>query len=148
MGYRSDVAIAIAFENTDKLVAFVAEIRLSGDEEEVKALDGFDVAGERVLFYTANDVKWYDSYADVQAIEGILEDAKQRGLPTYRGVVGEDYDDDDSLLWDMFGLERSLRTPQGGVSLKHMLMEKKNATDKQSTTGATQCEPVDGAQVR
>jgi hypothetical protein len=155
MGYRSNVCLAIAFKNSDQMIAFVTEVRLGGDEEKITALNEFQVTAERVLFYSANNVKWYDESDDVKAFEGFLRTAKERDLATCRIIVGEDYEDcvcdfvigDDDILYELFSLNRSISSPSDGVALKHVMMKKKNDNSNQSTIGPAQREPVDSAQV-
>jgi hypothetical protein len=66
MGYRSDVAIAITGDK-EVIDAIVAKMKLT--MPEILSMDywQFDFEDERIVF-TANDVKWYDGYEDVDKI--------------------------------------------------------------------------------
>ena len=66
MGYRSDVAIAITGDK-EVIGAIVAKMKLT--MPEILTMDHwhFDFEDERIVF-TANDVKWYDGYEDVDKI--------------------------------------------------------------------------------
>ena len=79
MGYRSEVAYVINFEDKQKLNEFIAKVMvLGGDvanalkECEIEVVEGAFHC-YRINFYQA-DVKWYDSYADVTFIEGMYKD--------------------------------------------------------------------------
>lgn len=99
MGYRSDVAYVIEFEDVATLNEFIALVMAAGDKYKVDALKecGIDTKPKRptVGFY-AYDVKWYENYFDVQAHEWLLAFARERfgdkvGYKFTR--IGEDVDD-------------------------------------------------------
>ena len=78
MGYRSEVAYVINFEDKQKLNEFIAKVMvLGGDvanalkECEIEVVDGA-FSCYRINFY-AVDVKWYESYPDVKAHEQLLD---------------------------------------------------------------------------
>jgi hypothetical protein len=81
MGYRSQVAYVINFNSNEKRDAYINLVLATGNSELIKALKDCEVPiplrpdkdntatdwqACRINFY-ANDVKWYDSYPDVQA---------------------------------------------------------------------------------
>ena len=66
MGYRSDVAIAITGDK-EVIDAIVAKMKLTMPEILSTDYWHFDFEDERIVF-TANDVKWYDGYEDVDKI--------------------------------------------------------------------------------
>lgn len=66
MGYRSDVAIAITGDK-EVIGAIVAKMKLTMPEILTMDYWHFDFEDERIVF-TANDVKWYDGYEDVDMI--------------------------------------------------------------------------------
>ena len=69
MGYRSDVFLRIA----EPLVEVVqAAAKLDPKLEEILK-DGESDHGSKTDFYWES-VKWYDSYPEIQAIEGMLDD--------------------------------------------------------------------------
>lgn len=82
MGYRSDVAYTIHFRTPRVLNEFIALVMVQGGEA-LKALQECDIETEtrsgvlKVNFYI-EDVKWYDSYKDVQAHMGLLKFAVER----------------------------------------------------------------------
>ena len=69
MGYRSDVFLRIA----EPLVEVVqAAAKLDPKLEEILK-EGESDHGSKTDFYWES-VKWYDSYPEIQAIEGMLDD--------------------------------------------------------------------------
>ena len=80
MGYRSQVAYVINFSSTEKRDEYINLVLATGNEALIKALKYCEVpiplrpaSNEiadwqacRINFY-ANDVKWYESYTEVQA---------------------------------------------------------------------------------
>ena len=83
MGYRSNVAYRIAFENKDYLNQFIALVMVKGGEEK-KALSECEIelpdngTDECYVNYYADDVKWYESYTDVQAHTWLYKFAAER----------------------------------------------------------------------
>jgi hypothetical protein len=67
MGYRSEVAYTIGFQDTQVMGQFINHVFGSGDEHMIDALKECEVdfKGLRINFH-AWDVKWYDSYEDVK----------------------------------------------------------------------------------
>jgi hypothetical protein len=97
MGYRSDVAIVFAFADALVRDAFAAQIAddpaLQESPEEFKSTDDYELPA--VLFH-ATDVKWYPSYADVQAIESLCTKAMDIGGAWVKVRIGEDDDDTET----------------------------------------------------
>jgi hypothetical protein len=83
MGYRSNVAYRIAFENKTYLNEFIALVMVKGGEEK-KALSECQIElpdngrGECYVNYYGEDLKWYESFADVQAHTWLYEYAVER----------------------------------------------------------------------
>lgn len=87
MGYRSNVAYSIHFKSKDVLNQFIALVMVKGGEE-VKALKECEIEcsppttdnvdGVFRVNFTAHDVKWYESYPDVQAHTWLLDFAVER----------------------------------------------------------------------
>tara|TARA_R100000963_G_scaffold32718_1_gene24616 strand:+ start:162 stop:614 length:453 start_codon:yes stop_codon:yes gene_type:complete len=91
MGYRSEVKIAIQCNtyDTKKLTekaktvwkTFLCEIAVNPDTkiayEELTSSDRNCGIGKYCLYYDGEDVKWYDSYSDVQSWMALLEVAKK-----------------------------------------------------------------------
>lgn len=98
MGYRSDVVIAHAFENEDIVKEIMAIYAMHPIVQQLELLKDWTVK-ENLVFITYEDVKWYDTYDDVQAIKHLEELTKQ--FHTERGIsyatvqfrIGEDMDD-------------------------------------------------------
>jgi hypothetical protein len=111
MGYRSNVVNAIAFPSKDKLLSFLTECRLNNviDKQELDAYEvrvyhehlykdfGDSVRAERTFVYVLHaefeDVKWYESFSDVQQHEAMLELANEKNYPTCFIRIGEETDD-------------------------------------------------------
>lgn len=86
MGYRSDVFLRIA----EPLVEVVqAAAKLDPKLEEILK-DGESDHGAETDFYWES-VKWYDSYPEIQAIEGMLDDLDEDDFGFIR--LGEDRGD-------------------------------------------------------
>lgn len=108
MGYRSEVAYAVAFPTSEALDAFLA----SRPPDEVAGVfeDGAKrVDGGRVLVYHEESIKWYATklvpgYASVDRHVSLLDAAENEwtGSPT-TGVfarIGEEWDDMEYDYWD------------------------------------------------
>jgi len=134
MGYRSDIVIAFAFNNKeqiDEVLAIYRMNKLVQENELEKAWQVHDWNGVWGLTYSAESVKWYASYEDVQGLEHmeklVMDFAENRKEFEYacRMIrVGEDdtdieeehhdkQEDDSTLsdeLWDRMGLHREINT--------------------------------------
>jgi hypothetical protein len=67
MGYRSEVAYSIGFTDTQVMGQFIQHVMSSGDEHMIQALKECEVCfTELRINFHSYDVKWYDSYEDVQ----------------------------------------------------------------------------------
>lgn len=133
MGYRSDVAYIIRVE-TPKVKEFVALVRLKG---------GFiySALGECDLHYcsevsdfcfSAEDIKWYGGYEDVDGHNSLLEFIADdyNEYAAYRFIrVGENDDDVETLVggnsdldpWEELHIVRHINVPftyRGGVGDK------------------------------
>ena len=81
MGYRSDVAYTIRFTTEESYRLFILEAKANGLESCFKDDNSHYNEAEcddkklRIDFY-APSVKWYDSYADVQKHERLLNQAR------------------------------------------------------------------------
>ena len=104
MGYRSEVSIAV-YGEYDKMAAFIAAARLTDDfstiweECEMYPYTGFwdgDTPKMYMLCASFCDVKWYESYPDVQAWQKFLDraaKAEEAGVNYEFTRVGEEYTD-------------------------------------------------------
>jgi hypothetical protein len=97
MGYRSDVAIVFAFADTLVRDAFAAHIaadpQLQEFSEEFSSVDDYELPAVR--FYVT-DVKWYESYPDVQAVERLCDKAVDMGGAWVKARIGEEDDDTET----------------------------------------------------
>lgn len=119
MGYRSDVAYVIRFGTTDQRDTFVELVKHRNEKNWAQAIEECEARyAEPIITFETSDVKWYESYEDVQAHHAILDWAaelyKEAG---YRIVqVGEDGaeqineggNSDD--LWDYIYTSHSVNT--------------------------------------
>ena len=102
MGYRSDVVIAVAMANKENMDELLSVYALNIFVQKNNLLPEWGVGeyqGAWVAMYTAEYVKWYDSYDDVKGLSALPKLAEtfweERGLPyAYRFIrVGEEYED-------------------------------------------------------
>lgn len=122
MGYRSDVAYAIQFKDADERATFRDVMLHKNDTHITQALeevsdyrDGFK---DVYIVFKINDVKWYDSYPDVQAHRRLMEQACELFDASYRFLsIGEDGAEDynadgpnEDNLYDMIQAVHELRT--------------------------------------
>lgn len=133
MGYRSNVLLAIAFKDKthrDEVLAVYAMHPFVQKHELLKEWKQHDDEEQGIhgLWFSADYVKWYESYEDVQGYEWMsqvaADFAEHRDFPyawikyrigeEYNDIETEELDDDKAgelreYLWDMCGIERSLR---------------------------------------
>lgn len=97
MGYRSQVAYVIKFDDKQTRDAYVT-LMLASDKPYVKeAIEECDYDDEHdpVITFRADDVKWYSTFEQVQAHTFIYENARELDMGSYRFVaVGEDGQED------------------------------------------------------
>lgn len=113
MGYRSEVAYVLRFDNKADMDAFTALQLAKQDEHINDALKELQLIQstslERILYFYAENVKWYGDYPDVASHEKLLRQAIEMfDTAGYRFIrIGENYDDveikdegDYDGLWD------------------------------------------------
>jgi hypothetical protein len=127
MGYRSQVAYVIAFDDdadTKVMGQFINYVMGSGDEHLIEALKECEVDFDlqRINFY-ASDVKWYDSYDEVKAHTKLYELCVNEETPFYPHAharfvrVGEESGDiqeedfGDDPPYDEFYTHTDIRLP-------------------------------------
>lgn len=135
MGYRSDVATAIAVRTNklERLMALYMQHPLVQETHAAEAWEVYDyqyAEGYTLLLHRAEGVKWYPSYNDVQAIDYLYEllvnlnqDSADIPFAMRRIEIGEEEDDtriencesytdnDHKLLeivWETLGICRSI----------------------------------------
>lgn len=93
MGYRSDVAYVIKFNDIQTRDAYVT-LMLAHDNPYIRdAIEEceYNNARDPIITFRADDVKWYDSYEDVKAHTHIYMNAYDLEMGSYRFLaVGED----------------------------------------------------------
>ena len=119
MGYRSDVAYVIRFETAEQRDTFVELVKHRNDEHWTDAINECETNYEEpIITFETTDVKWYDSYVDVQAHHAMMEwavelypDAGWRIIQL--GEDGQEQCDqggDADDLWDYLYTSHSLNT--------------------------------------
>ena len=131
MGYRSDVAYTIRFtddhdtNNVQSFYTFLAEAK--SKPECAIALSEVVVSNKHQAFYfTANDVKWYESFPDVASHHALIDLAKDWAQGAHEGKlhctigvvfvrIGENNDDIEEIMdghygYDWITVRRELNT--------------------------------------
>ena len=119
MGYRSEVAVVIAFKDTEQREVFLSLQLAKKNEDMNEALKELKKLESNKLFYYASDVKWYESYGFVKAMTDLYLEAVELYGDDGAGYrftrIGEEVEDieisedgeyDD--LWDYTSINRSI----------------------------------------
>ena len=131
MGYRSDVAYTIRFvddhdtNNEQSFFTFLAEAK-SNPKYAIAMKEVSILEGRQEINFSANDVKWYESYSDVDShmalvelAEDWVEQVREGALHCKLGVVflrvGEDSSDIEERAHGDYGyhwiqMERKIHT--------------------------------------
>ena len=122
MGYRSDVAYVIKFNDIETRDNFVTLMLAKNEPPITQAVNEceYGYIKDPIITFRETDVKWYDSFEDVQAHQQLMKDAveiyKHKG-GRYRFIsIGEDgaeecnEDDDDGDLWDYITTRHEIST--------------------------------------
>ncbi len=107
MGYRSEVAYVIKFDDIETRNNFVTLMLAKNDEHITRAVEECEYGYEDdpIITFEAQDVKWYESYDDVQAHHAMMREAvhiygEEKGGRFRFIAVGEDgaeqFDEDDN----------------------------------------------------
>jgi hypothetical protein len=106
MGYRSDVAYVIKFDDIETRDNFVTLMLAKNEPIVTQAINEceYGYKDDPIITFEATDVKWYDSFEDVIAHNNLMKYAVeiyQHKGGRYRFIsVGEDgaeqFDEDDS----------------------------------------------------
>jgi len=119
MGYRSDVAYVIKFENIEKRDAFVTLMLAKNDKFITTVLDEVchDRDNDPIITFRCDDTKWYETYAEVQAHHQLMGFADELYGAQYRFIaIGEDGQEDlrenshDGELYDYVSTVHELHT--------------------------------------
>jgi hypothetical protein len=96
MGYRSEVLLALKPDAQAVLSTIVARGGTIVDmlNEDTNEIDEWE---DGSIIYSWSDIKWYDSYPEVAAIEELISRLEENDMDeSYRFVrIGEDTDDND-----------------------------------------------------
>lgn len=101
MGYRSEVAYVLRFKDKAQRELFVSLQRAKANGLINEALNELVEVEDNMLGYHAEYVKWYDSYADVQAHQTLMKDSialfnEKEDITGYRFIrLGEESDDNE-----------------------------------------------------
>lgn len=97
MGYRSEVAYVIKFDDIETRDNFVTLMLAKNDKWITQALDECEYGYEDapVITFAAQDVKWYESFDDVKAHHYLMQEAveiygEEKGGRFRFIAVGED----------------------------------------------------------
>lgn len=99
MGYRSDVYIGVAFADAEILREVMSVYAMDLNVQKHDAVSEWEVKHDTVLHYYANDVKWYETYSEVKAIEHLMDvitlfvDERDISAAWYFIRLGENEDD-------------------------------------------------------
>ena len=106
MGYRSDVAYVIKFNDIETRDNFVTLMLAKNEPPITQAISEceYGYKDDPIITFEQQSVKWYDSFEDVQAHQQLMKDAVeiyQHKGGRYRFIsVGEDgaeeFDEDDN----------------------------------------------------
>jgi len=134
MGYRSEVAVVIAFKDEEQRNTFLALQVAKKDEDMNDALKEVKKLETNKLFYYASDVKWYDSYGFVKAMTNLYLEAVElfgNDGAGYRFTrIGEEVEDieisedgeyDD--LWDYTSITRCIDVEVNHEELEAVINE-------------------------
>jgi len=122
MGYRSDVAYVIKFDDIETRDNFVTLMLAKNEPIVTQAINEceYGYKDDPIITFKQESVKWYEGFEDVQAHQQLMKDAveiygKKGGR--YRFIsVGEDgaeeceEDDDDGDLWDYITTRHEIHT--------------------------------------
>lgn len=106
MGYRSDVVVAIQFDDLNHLKTYLAKCKLLGDAYLNEAISKYEYSRIRriykstciVMFMTLEGVKWYEGYPDTNAHHQLRRLAWEAKAASILIRIGEEHDDTE---WDI-----------------------------------------------
>jgi hypothetical protein len=120
MGYRSEVAYVIKFNDIAQRDAFVTLMLAKNDPIVTEAINDttHEQTDDPVITFRAGDVKWYASFPDVQVHHQMIREATELYEAEWRFVrIGEDSNDievqeegNEFELWEYVDPVSSIRT--------------------------------------
>jgi hypothetical protein len=123
MGYRSDVAYVIKFDDIETRDNFVTLMLAKNDKHITQALDecqyGYD--DDPIITFEETGIKWYDTYDEVKAHRALMHEAvhiyggEKGGRYRFIGVGedgAEDFDesDDEGDLYEYITTVHAVQT--------------------------------------
>ena len=123
MGYRSDVAYVIKFDDIETRDNFVTLMLAKNDKHITQALDecqyGYD--DDPIITFEETSIKWYDTYDEVKAHRSLMHEAvhiyggEKGGRFRFIGVGedgAEDFDesDDEGDLYEYITTVHAVQT--------------------------------------
>jgi hypothetical protein len=104
MGYRSDVAYVIEFEDLQTLNEFIALVMVKGGAEKEALSECLILPKDCRICYCVDDVKWYEHFTQVQAHTWLYNYAVERFGTERAGYefvrIGEETND---IEWESAG---------------------------------------------
>ena len=126
MGYRSDVAYMIQFQNNEDYWGFIAEAKCDPDTSACFTDEGFKQDDTKwCVMFGADQVKWYPDYDDVKCHRALWQKALDREESShgvcdgYYARIGEEVDDieeksfGDDPPFDYININRELQINWG-----------------------------------
>ena len=123
MGYRSDVAYVIKFDDIETRDNFVTLMLAKNDKHITEAINDCEYRynDDPIITFESESVKWYDSFDDVKAHRQLMKDAveiygeEKGGRFRFIGVGedgAEDFDesDDEGDLYDYITTVHAVQT--------------------------------------
>ena len=108
MGYRSEVAYVIGFNDNKIKEEFIALVTVHDDEHVRNALNECETRYERpIITFHAQDVKWYPSYPDVQG-HYKLREYVVKWFDDRAGWVAQELGEDGDTEYDTGGIGEDL----------------------------------------
>jgi hypothetical protein len=134
MGYRSEVAVVIAFKDTEQREVFLSLQLAKKDEDINDVLKETKKLESNKLFYYASDVKWYEGYDFVRAMTALYLEAVElygNDGAGYRFTrIGEEVEDIDISedgeyddLWDYTSISRTIDVEVNHEELEPVINE-------------------------
>lgn len=112
MGYRSDVAYKIWFDDVQLRDACIDLVLASGDEWMLKALKECEIGTEKrylsevelgVISFRADSVKWYEGFDDVEGHNKLIRFAERSFEDSCGARFARMGESDDDIEYDDFG---------------------------------------------
>ena len=101
MGYRSEVAFAIAPPLVDKFLAVMAASEKVRDlvkfDEKYKEGIEFDKYEKGDIFVHLGSIKWYDGYEEIDKIKEFFAEHEEEDYNLRFVRIGEDFDDQELM---------------------------------------------------